>query len=200
MPDVTRPTSVGPVVRIRRAIKAAAYSGPGRDRWQLPEQVLDALEVRDGMRVADVGAGGGYFTFRLARAVGPDGRVYAIDTDADMRSLVADRAAARGLANVTPVAADEADPGLPEPIDLALIVDAFHHLPDPPRYLQELVAGHLAEDGRVAVIEPAPKWWLFGHATETAAVRAALEGAGLTVDIEHDLLPRQAFLIGRRPS
>ena len=185
------------VVRLKRRLKAAVLSGPRRDRWQQPRRVIDALGIEPGLRVADIGSGGGYFTMRLARAVGPEGCVYAVDTDADLRSLVADRAAAGELTNVTTVAPPHHGPGLTEPVDLAIIVDTFHHLPVPPAYLRALVEQHLVSNGRVAVIEAVPRWWLFGHATEPAVIRAALEGVGLTIEAEHDFLSRQSFLVAR---
>lgn len=189
---------LGVVVRLRRMLKAAVLSGPCRDRWQRPGRVVDSLGIEPGMCLADIGSGGGYFTMRLAQAAGREGHVYAVDTDADLRSLVADRAAARDLANVTTIAPRADDPGLPRPIDLALIVDAYHHLPDPPAYLRTLVEGYLISGGRVAVIEQIPRWSVFGHATDAGVIRAALEGAGLTIEAEHDFPPRQSFLIGRR--
>jgi SAM-dependent methyltransferase len=187
----------GAVARLRRRSKAALLSGPRRDRWQQPRRVIDALGIEQGMRAADIGSGGGYFTMRLARAVGAEGYVYAVDTDADLRSLVADRAAARDLTNVTTVAPPQHAPGLPEPVDLAIIVNAFHHLPDPPDYLRALVEQHLAPNARVAVIEAVPRWWLLGHATEPAVIRAALEDAGLTIEAEHHFLRRQSFQVAR---
>jgi trans-aconitate methyltransferase len=198
MMSESAPTSrPGAVVRLRRQLKAAVLSGPRRDRWQQPQRVIDALRIKQGMRVADIGSGGGYFTMRLDRAVGPEGCVYAVDTDADLRSLVADRAAAGEFINVTTVAPPPHEPSLPEPVDLAIIVDAFHHLPDPPAYLRALVEQDLAPNARVAVIEAVPRWWLFGHATEPAVIRAALEGAGLTIEAEPHFLGRQSFLVAR---
>lgn len=196
MPESPPTQDVSWLVHLRRTIKAALYSGPGRDRWQHPDRVVEALKVHDGMRVADIGAGGGYFTFRLARAVGPDGRVYALDTDGDMRSLVAARAAERGLDQVLPVDVSEDAPNLPEDVDLALIVDAFHHLPSPPDYLRAF-ADHLRPGGRVVVVEPVPRWFLFGHATEPSLVGAALEAAGYVIEEKHDFLPRQSFHVAR---
>jgi arsenite methyltransferase len=67
--------------------KALAYAGPIRDGWQRPAAVIDALHLQSGTSVADIGAGGGYFTFRLANAVGDQGRVYAVDTDQDMIAM-----------------------------------------------------------------------------------------------------------------
>jgi ubiquinone/menaquinone biosynthesis C-methylase UbiE len=186
--------------RLRRArsrLKAYANSGPGRGRWQHPDRVMAALPVGPGQRVADLGAGGGYFTFRVARAVGPAGRVYAVDTDPDMRELVAGRMASEDCRNVVPVAAQPDEPALPEPVDLVLLVDAFHHLPDPAGYLARL-AGQLRPDGQVAVIEARPKWFLFGHATEPAEISATMTAAGYRLSEQHDFLPRQSFQVFRR--
>lgn len=172
-------------------------SGPRRDHWQHPDRVIEALSLQPGQRVADLGAGGGYFTFRAARAVGAEGRVYAVDTDPDMLSLIADRVEREERGNVVAVAAEPDDPELPEPVDLVLLVDAFHHLPDPPAYLPRL-AGQLRPAGRVAVIEARPRWFRFGHATEPAAIRSAMIAAGYRLVDDHDFLPRQSFLTFQR--
>src|SRR5262245_53792485 len=74
-------------------LKRLAYEGFGRDRWQQPDKVIESLSIADGGRVADLGCGGGYFTFRLARAVGSGGKVYAVDVDADMTEYVSKEAA-----------------------------------------------------------------------------------------------------------
>jgi ubiquinone/menaquinone biosynthesis C-methylase UbiE len=182
-------------VRIR--LKSFAVSGPGRDRWQQPDRVVAALALDEGNRVADLGAGGGYFTFPLARAVGPQGAVYAVDTDADMSLLVNQQAAADNAGNVVTVAAQAGDPALPETVDLVLTVNAFHHLPEPGTYFATL-AKYLEPDGRVAVIEARPKWFLFGHATEPATIATAMADAGYTLAERHDFLPRQSFQIFAR--
>jgi ubiquinone/menaquinone biosynthesis C-methylase UbiE len=183
--------------RIRRNLKSFCYSGgSGRDRWQYPDRVIAALGLRPGQRVADLGAGGGYFTFRLARAVGAEGRVYAVDVDPDMRWLIDDRVTRERVGNVVTVAAEPDGAQLPEPVDLVLVVDAFHHLPDPATLMSRL-AGQLGPAGRVAVIEPRPKWTYFGHATDPAVIRSAMADAGYQPVEEHGFLPRQSFLTFR---
>jgi len=85
---------------LRIALKRLAFEGIGRDGWQKPDLVLSRLSLIPGMRVADLGSGLGYFTFRLAAAVGGSGVVYAVDTDAELREEIGKQARARGLRNI----------------------------------------------------------------------------------------------------
>jgi ubiquinone/menaquinone biosynthesis C-methylase UbiE len=190
--------TIRPVLhRARLRLKGFAYSGFARDRWQRPEQVVTALGVGEGDRVADLGAGAGYFTFRLGRAVGPDGRVYAVDTDADMSELIEHTAAVERVSNVVTVAAADEDPALPEGVDLVLTVNAFHHLPEPAEYFAT-AAKYLRPGGRVAIIEALPRWFLFGHATQPETIAAAMAGAGYALAERHDFLDRQSFQVFTR--
>jgi len=95
------------------AFKRFAYEGFGRDDWQKPGEVVAALAIRSGDRVADLGSGGGYFTFRLAQAVGPAGKVYAVDVDSALLDDLAERAKEQGYGNVARVLAKYDDPMLP---------------------------------------------------------------------------------------
>lgn len=184
--------------RLRGALKAFSYSGLFRSRWQQPERVVEALAVERGSRVADLGAGGGYFTFRLARAVGPDGRVYAVDVDDDMRARMDRRARRAGVPNVVTVAPHDGAAGLPEPVDLILVVDAFHHLPEQRAEYFGNLADTLRPGGRIAVIEAVPRWFWFGHATDPAEIRSVMTAAGYEVSSEHDFLGPQSFLVFAR--
>jgi cyclopropane fatty-acyl-phospholipid synthase-like methyltransferase len=177
---------------MRVALKRVAYSGPRRERWQHPERVIAALQLRGGERVADLGAGGGYFAPWLASAVGPDGLVYAVDTDPDITAVVAQEVARHDRTNLVPVPARSHDPDLPEPVDLVVLVNAFHHIPEPATYFRTL-AGYLRPGGRVAVIESVPRWFLFGHATAPDQIRSVLADAGYVPAGSHDFLPRQSF-------
>jgi SAM-dependent methyltransferase len=184
--------------RTRIRLKAFAYSGPARGRWQHPERVIEAVGLGEGARVADLGAGGGYFTVRLARAVGATGRVFAVDPDADMVLALSERAIAQGLDNVVVVEAPEDDPALPEPVDLVLFVNSLHHLPDPPSYVRGLAA-YLRPGGRVAIVEALPRWYMFGHATDPQEILSMMTAAGYTLAAKHDGLPRQSFQVFERP-
>jgi SAM-dependent methyltransferase len=121
----------------------------------------------------------------------------AAGTDPDMRSLIAELVDREEWANVVPVAVDPDHPDLPERVDLVLVVDAFHHLPEPASYVPRL-ADQLRPGGRVVVIEPRPRWFLFGHATEPAEIKAAMADAGYLLVDDHDFLPRQSFLTFQR--
>lgn len=184
---------------MRAAVKGFMYSGLFRDRWQLPDRVLDVVGVREGETVVDLGAGGGYFTYRLARAVGPEGTVYAVDTDPDVVAHIRDRAERKGYRQIQVVQPEAEFPVLPEAADVVFTANAFHHLPDDRAGFFTRVRESIRPGGRLAVIEARPKWFLFGHATEPEEIRRVVELAGY-VDLEaHDFLPRQSLTVARCP-
>jgi SAM-dependent methyltransferase len=176
----------------------AAYleklEAPDRAEWQKPDEVVAALRLRPGGIVADAGAGPGYFALRLARAVGPSGRVYGIDAEPRMLELLARRARDAGLGNVEPVRTFDV-PVPPAPCDAVLVVNAYHHFPDGPGTLRAL-AGGLAPAGRLAVIDYHPDTPV-GPPPELLISREVfLEGvarAGLRVTGEERFLPYQWF-------
>jgi ubiquinone/menaquinone biosynthesis C-methylase UbiE len=179
-------------------LKQCAYEGVNRDAWQQPERVIAALQLRPGAVIADLGSGGGYFTFRLAEALGPTGKVYAIDTDPDMIGLIAETAQARGARNIEPVLAKSDDPMLPQDsIDLVFTSNTYHHIESRVAYFANLRRA-LRPGGRLAVIEFDRRGWLEGllrHYTPRDVIRRELEQAGYTLQQEFDFLDRQSFLI-----
>ena len=128
---------------------AKSFDDPARDTWQMPARVIDALALKPGMKVADVGAGTGYFSMRLARV---PVSVFAVDVEPAMIDYLKKRAAGEKLSNVTPVLASATSPNLPEPVDVVLVVDTYHHLPNRPAYFRELRKS-LTPGGRVAIID-----------------------------------------------
>jgi ubiquinone/menaquinone biosynthesis C-methylase UbiE len=180
----------------------AAQEEPGRDRWQKPEQVLQALAVRAGQTVCDIGAGPGYFALRLARLVGGRGRVYAVDVEPRVLEALRERLEKHGIENVTPVLALGDNPLLPEATcDLILIVDTYHHFPDGPAYLRRL-AQVLKPAGRIANIDfrkqPTPIGPPQEHRISREEFLRDAAAASLKVDRELSLLENQYFIILRR--
>jgi SAM-dependent methyltransferase len=127
--------------------------GPDRDAWQKPDRIMDSLGIADGSTVADLGAGGGWFTIRLARRVGPNGLVYAEDIQPQMVEATRRRVTREGLRNVQPVLGTPEDPGLPAgKLDAVLILDVYHEMEDPIALLRN-VRRTLKPSGRVGVID-----------------------------------------------
>lgn len=126
--------------------------GPDRDAWQRPELIMDELGIGDASVVADLGAGGGWFTIRLARRVGPNGKVFAEDIQPEMIESIRRRIEREGLKWVHPVLGTATDPNLKEPVDAVLIVDAYHEMEAPEALLRN-VARALKPNGRLGIVE-----------------------------------------------
>ncbi len=126
---------------------------PSRDRWQRPQEVMDELGLAAGSAVADVGAGRGYFTFRLAERVGKEGKVYAVDLDERDLGRISDRAKREHLTQIEAVHGAAADPRLPaESVDAILVVNAYHEMRDYDAMLQGMFRA-LRGGGRLAIID-----------------------------------------------
>lgn len=174
---------------------------PDREAWQKPDQVMDALHVAEGTTVADLGAGGGWFTMRLARRVGPNGRVYAVDVQRLMIEAIRRRIEREGLQQIViPVLGSYDDPKLPPDArtDAVLIVDAFHEMQDPVVLLKN-VARTLKPQGRIGIIDyregdggPGPD---AAERVPPGVVISEAAAAGLKLVDQHTFLPYQYFLI-----
>lgn len=179
-------------------IKQCAYEGIGRDQWQQPERVIQSLEIKPGARVVDLGSGGGYFTFRLAKAVGSSGKVYAVDIDRDMTDLVAKQAKKEPAGNVEVILGKPDDPLLPEAgVDLIFTVDTYHHFENRVNYFAKL-RKVLRPNGRIAIIDFDRRAWFEGlwrHYTPSEFIKREMEAAGFSLQREFDFLDRQSFLI-----
>lgn len=179
----------------------ARLADPARDAWQKPDEVVGALGLRRGQVACDVGAGPGYFTIRLARAVGPSGRVYAVDVEPQILDALRERLAASGLRNVTPVLALADDALLPAgACDVALIVDTYHHFPDRPAYLRRLTAA-LRPGGRIVNVDfhkrETPVGPPLDHRLSRETFLEEAHAAGLAVVAEPAILPYQYVVVLR---
>ena len=135
------------------ACRAAQESGPARDTWQRPQEVMDALGIKAGTAVADVGCGTGYFTFKLAERVGPQGEVYAEDIDEKEVVGIRRRAKLEVLTQVWPIVGVADDPRLPSAsLDAILVVNSYHEWREYSKMLQHLSAA-LKPGGLLAIID-----------------------------------------------
>lgn len=173
---------------------------PARDAWQKPAEVVAKLDIAPGARVADLGAGGGYFTWHLARAVGPAGKVFAVDVDETAIEIITRAVAARKIANVVSVRSEASDAKLPEPVDMVFSCDTYHHMADRVTYFRELMR-FLKPEARVAILDYHPhgffSGWL-GHGTAKEEVRREMNLAGYRLVAEFDLIESQHFQIFTR--
>jgi ubiquinone/menaquinone biosynthesis C-methylase UbiE len=176
--------------------------GPDRDAWQMPDAVMDALRIADGTRVADIGAGGGWFTVRLARRVGPNGLVYAQDVQPQMLEAIRRRVNREGLKNVRTVKGEPADPRLAAgSVEAILVVEAYGEFPNAPALLGHLAAA-LTPGGRLGVIDsrkggggPGP---LADERVDEDRVIREAEAAGLRLIRRETFLRYQYFLVFER--
>lgn len=173
--------------------------GPDRDAWQKPDQIMDALLIGDGSVVADLGAGGGWFTVRLARRVGPNGLVYAEDIQRPMIEAIQQRVRLEGLRNVRTVLGTAADPNLPAgSLDAVLIVDAYNEFEQRVTLLKN-IAKALKPTGRIGIVDytkdgggPGP---LMQDRIDADKVIQDARAAGLVLDKRETFLRYQYFLL-----
>jgi len=167
----------------------------GRDGWQHPERVIQALRIEPGDAVAEIGAGSGYWLPWLSEAVGPDGRVYAVEVDDDKVSALNQLVREEGFLNVEVIRGEFADPMLPDgEIDLAMTCLTYHHIEDREVYFEKL-RRDLGPGGRVAHLDdtgevPIPLIWLAskGHWTKPADMKREMESAGYVQAESFDFL------------
>jgi ubiquinone/menaquinone biosynthesis C-methylase UbiE len=170
-----------------------------REAEEAPTKAIEALDIRPGMVVADVGAGSGYYTMRLARQVGPTGRVFATDVQRGMLDLIERRLTDEGLTNVTTLLGSAEDPALPaRALDLILMVDVYHELQSPQAFMRRL-RDTLKPDGRLVLLEfrkEDPRVPIREeHKMTVDEARRELTADGLVFDRVIGVLPWQHILV-----
>jgi predicted methyltransferase len=178
--------------------------GPDRDAWQKPDQIMDALGIADGSTVADIGAGAGWFTIRLARRVGPNGTVYAQDVQKQMLEAIRRRVAREGLRNVQTRLGQGSTPNLPpRALDAVLVVDVYPEVEDRVAFLRNLAVA-LKANGRVGIVNYKPGQGGPGPASstnegvrvESESVERDAKAAGLRVLGRQSLLYQYLLVLG----
>ena len=176
-----------------------ALEDPKRDQYQKPHEVLTALKINPGEVIADIGAGTGYFTFRLAHFVADKGRVYAVDVSPDMIRHINRRIRDTKATNVVSILAEPDDPLLPErSVNHIFICDVWHHVENQTKYLS-LMKKLLKPGGEIVMIDFHKKELPFGPPMQMKIAREDLikqmEGNGFRLTQEHKFLPYQYFLV-----
>lgn len=178
------------------------YEDPGRAEWQKPERVVEQLSLKPGQVVADIGAGTGYFSVILARKVGENGTVYAVDIDGNMVAYLEKRARKDGLKNIKPILAKMDDPLLPKAsTDLIFMCDTYMFIEQRERYLARL-KDILKKDGLLAIVsynkvetpEGPP---IHTRVSKEKTIQEA-EKAGFKLEAEYFFLQYQHFLVFRK--
>ena len=176
----------------------AALEDPDRDVYQKPHEVIEALRLRSGEIVADIGAGSGYFALRLARHVGSSGHVYAVDVSPDMIRRLNERIHEAGLVNISTILASPDNPLLPRPADRFLFVNVWHHIEDRARYLA-LMKKMLKPGGQIVMIDFHKRDLPVGPPAAMKIAREDLlkqmQGHGFKIREEHTFLPYQYFVV-----
>lgn len=177
----------------------AMLEDPGRDAYQKPDEVLQALGLKQGEVIADIGAGSGYFAFRIARHVGDSGKVFAVDVSPEMILHMNRRARDLKVANVVALLAPADDPLLPDSsVDRFFVCDTWHHIQDQPQYLG-LMRRMLKPGGQVVMIDFQKRELPVGPPVAMKISRGDLvkqmESNGFRLAKEHTFLPYQYFLV-----
>lgn len=170
-----------------------------REAEEAPSKAIEALDLRPGMTVADVGAGSGYYTFRIARQIGERGIVFATDVQRGMLDLIDGRMKREGVSNVRTVLGTADDPALPaQSIDLALMVDVYHELQAPQTFMRRL-RETLKPDGRLVLLEfrkEDPRVPIrLEHKMTVDEARRELTADGYVFEKTIDVLPWQHVLV-----
>ena len=195
------PATTEEMHRLHQDSKAyiALLEDPARDAYQKPHEVLMALDLKDGDRIADIGAGSGYFSLRFARHVGHAGRVFAVDVNPDMIARINQRVREGGLDNVTTILARADDPLLPaSSVDRIFLCDTWHHIGNHAHYL-DVLKKILKPGGQVVIIDFQKKVTPVGAPMEMRVARedvvTEFERHGFRLASEHAFLPYQYFLV-----
>ncbi len=173
-----------------------------REREEEPEKALDAFNLKPGMKVGDVGAGTGFYSIRIAKRVGPDGKVYSNDIQPEMLQRLRANADAQGVKNIETVLGTESDPKLPSgQLDLVILVDVYHEFSRPQRMLQH-IRESLKSDGRLVLLEyrkeDAAVPIRLEHKMSLSEVKAEVQPEGFIFDKSVETMPWQHIVFFRR--
>ena len=175
---------------------SAAFDNPERDKWQMPDRIIESLALRSTDSVADIGAGTGYMAIRFARQL-KSGTVLAVDIEPNMVKHMAERAKAAGIDNLRAINGSVTSPNLPEAVDVIFLLNTYHHLDARPDYFKRLRTS-LKPGGRVAIVDfrpDAPAGAPKHMRISAERIAQEMKAAGYKPAGSFDFLPRQSFQV-----
>lgn len=183
--------------------KAKMFNRKAARRQSKANEIINVLNIQPGQTIADIGSGGGFFTFLLSQLVGENGKIYVIDTNQDFLEFINIQASKQGITNVTTVHTTEQSIPLPtHSVDLLFVRSVYHHLQNRPQYFSE-AKKLLTSQGRIAIIEFSQQGSKFsfhrrcGHNVPKQIIVEEMTKAGYIVSDSFDFLPVQSFTIFR---
>jgi len=178
-------------------MKARMFNRQASDPQSKPDDVLKALALQPGQKVADLGAGGGYFSLRFAEEVGAQGHVYALDTDSGKIEFMRKSIAEEGVGNIEVVLVGKENLTLPEKVDMIFLRNVYHHISNRVQYFSQL-RQYLKPNGRIAIVEHKGGGGfhsLFEHRVSPEAIIEEMTSAGYLTAESLGMLPKQSFII-----
>jgi ubiquinone/menaquinone biosynthesis C-methylase UbiE len=181
------------------SLQAKMFNRKAANPKNKPDQILETLGLQPRQNVADIGAGGGYFSLRFAELVGREGKVFAVDTNSGFLEFIKNSAEEKGLVNVETVLVTEKGLTLPENVDLVFMRNMCHHIPNRLEYFRKL-KDFLKAGGRIAIVEyrSAKRFsfrGMFGHYVSKEIIVKEMNEAGYRLQEDLDFLPEQSFTI-----
>jgi arsenite methyltransferase len=186
---------------MKKYSKAKMFNKKASRKNSKADKILKTLNIQPGQTIADIGSGGGFFTFLFSQLVGEKGTIYAIDTNEDFLEFITKQATEQGYTNVTTVlATDQSIPLSSDSIDLIFVRNVYHHLQNRVHYFTK-IKDLLSSQGRVAIIEYSRKGFFLsfhrrcGHNVPPEIIIEEMRDAGFQVSASFDFLPVQSFTI-----
>ena len=183
---------------------AKMFNKKASDPKNKPDQIIEAISLKPGQNIADIGSGGGYFSLRFAQIVGEEGKVYAVDTNPNLLNFVKNSAKINGLNNIIPTIASNDSLDIPErSLDFIFMRNVTHHLKNRMKYFKDLQK-YLQPEGKIIVIEydrgkPLSFVRIFKHYVLKVIIQQEMNEAGYIFEKEFDFLPNQHFTLYSKP-
>jgi ubiquinone/menaquinone biosynthesis C-methylase UbiE len=191
-------TAINVLILSAALINGLVCAQSNRDEWQQPEKIMDLVGLRPGMVIGEVGAGTGYFTFKMAARVGPEGKIYANDINRSALKKLEERAEREGVGNIEIIVGREDDPLLPENLEMVFMVYVLQHIREQAALLENLKPS-LAPGATLVIVEGDPDYYHVNHFLSPEGAERVLTAAGFERVMLKTFLPRDNLFVYRLP-